>query len=202
MTVPDRPEAPAQHGGDDGSALLERLTAGDSAAFEILFARYFNRLRRYAYGFTRSWTEAEDLVHDVFLRLWRRRLPLVGVRDLNAYLYRITRNLALNHARRRAVEARWQAGEAAAHAAALAENATRAPDAEQRLASEERAAAVLCAVDSLAPRQRQVILLRWRDGKSLEEIAVILGISANTVEIHITRAHKHLRKLLPGLLVL
>jgi RNA polymerase sigma-70 factor (ECF subfamily) len=201
MTVPDRPEAHAQHG-DDGSALIERLTAGDSAAFEILFARYFNRLRRYAYGFTRSWTEAEDLVHDMFLLLWRRKRPLDGVRDLNAYLYRITRNLALNHVRRRTVEARWQAGEAAAHAAALVENASRAPDAEQRLASDERVAALLCAVDSLPPRQRQVILLRWREGKTLDEIAATLGISVNTVEIHTTRAHKHLRKLLPGLLVL
>jgi len=55
-------------------------------------------------------------------------------------------------------------------------------------------------VDALPPRQREVILLRWRDQASLEEIAAKLGISTNTVEIHITRAHKQLRKALPHLL--
>src|SRR3954453_24042928 len=97
MTLPDQPILPHDGGAAEGAAFARRLATGEAAAFELLFPRYFNRLRRYAYGYTRAWAEAEDVVHDVFLRLWRRRRWLGQVRDLNAYMYRVTRNLALNH---------------------------------------------------------------------------------------------------------
>lgn len=175
---------------------LEQLAAGDPTAFESLFNAYFNRLRRFVYGYVHSWAEAEDLVHDLFLQLWRRRAWLGSVRDLDAYLYHIARNQALNHLKHEGVEARWRARQAAA----TEEGTSQPPAADRELISNERTAAILRAVDALPLRQRQVILLRWRAQASLEEIAAALGISTNTVEIHITRAHKQLRKALPHLL--
>lgn len=198
--MPNHTDSPPDAGDDEGAVFAARLAAGDAAAFEMLFARYFNRLRRYAYGYTRVWVEAEDLVHDVFLRLWHRRRWLGQVRALDAYVYRVTRNLSLNHVRRRAIEERWRVGEATGRAAACVEHTARPTVAEQELAAGERVAAIVRALDTLPPRQREVMLLRWRDGRSQEEIATRLGISKNTLEIHVTRAHKRLRKLLAGLL--
>jgi len=126
----------------------------------------------------------------------RRHRWLGSVRDLDAYLYHVARNQALNHLKHELVEARWRARQVAAPE----ESASQPPAADRDLISNERTAAILRAVDALPPRQREVILLRWRAQASLEEIAATLGISANTVEIHITRAHKQLRKALPHLL--
>ncbi len=91
----------------------------------MLFNRYFNRLRRYVYGYVRSWAEAEDVVHDVFLQLWRRHRWLGSVRDLEAYVYHIARNQALNFLKHERVEARWRARHATP--AALSEAATLLP---------------------------------------------------------------------------
>jgi len=198
MTAPDRRDVSDQDPPPpEPTQLLDELAAGDAAAFEWLFNTYFSPLRRFVCGYLRSWTEAEDVVHDLFLQLWRRRAWLGSVRDLDAYLYHIARNQALNHLKHQRVEDRWRTRRAAAPPD---EPAHAPPAAELDLISSERTAALVRAVDALPPRQREVILLRWRDQASLEEIAAKLGISTNTVEIHITRAHKQLRKALPHLL--
>src|ERR1041385_257226 len=116
------------------TSLRAQLAAGDSAAFEALFEGYFNRLRRYLYGYVRSWPDAEDLVHDVFLQLWRRRGWLATVRDLNAYLYHVARNQALNYLKHQRVETRWRAQQTTP--AALAEGVGRSE--ERRVGKECR----------------------------------------------------------------
>src|SRR5687768_12915666 len=82
--------------------------------FDRLFLTYFNRLRRYAYRYVRSWEEAEDVVHDVFVQLWARRADLAAIDDVEAYLYTAARNRALARLKHLTHERRWQVTQAAA----------------------------------------------------------------------------------------
>ena len=179
----------------EGEALKEALAAGDAAAFARVFDAYAARLRRFAYRYLGSWTDAEDAVHDVFVQLWLRRGTLQFLGELESYLYTATRNQSLDLLKRRRVRERRAVELAAPAAECVAEPA----DPESDLAAEELTAALQRAVDGLPPRQREVVLLRWQQA-SYDEIATTLGISPKTVSIHIGRAFEALRRVLPRLL--
>lgn len=170
----------------------------DAAIFKRLFEAYFDRLFRYAYRYLESADEAQDLVHDIFLTVWRQRRSIGLQRDLRTYLYVTTRNRALDRLRRRKVEARYHRRRAAAEAAEP--EAELAPDPAAELESRERAAAIQQAIDALPARQREVLRLRWEAHLSYNEVAEALGISPKTVAVHLTRALAQLRQALPGLL--
>jgi len=165
----------------------------DETAFDQLFRAYFDPLRWFVYRYLRSWEEAEDVVHDLFSRLWERRGELESVGDVPTYLYTAARNRALMHLRHRGVEQRWRAGQQHEGPSPMSVDAPAAPmDPEQKLLSAEVRAGLQQAVDGLAPRQKEVVLRRWR-GESYETIASALNISVSTVSVHMTRALAHLR---------
>jgi RNA polymerase sigma-70 factor, ECF subfamily len=174
-----------QDGSDDTAAV----------AFRYLFEQHFSELYRFAYRYVRSSEIAKDLVHEAFLRLWTQRsqVDLTGT-SARSYIYTIVRYQALDHLRRRRVEERWQREYAAPIMAD--QGAVLAPDPEQSYAARELGAAIERAVDTLPPRQQQILLLRWQQQASYDEIAATLGISPKTVAIHIGRAIQRLRELL------
>ncbi len=167
----------------------------EDAAFDRLFLASFNRLRRYGYRYLRSWEEAEDVVHDVFVRLWARREELPSIADVDAYLYTAVRNRALARLKHLGYEQSYRAEQSSPHV-----EPPRAPlSPEQEFLHNEIAAALQRAVDALPPRQRDVILLQWR-GHTCDEIGAALGISPKTVSVHVSRALEALREILPPLL--
>jgi RNA polymerase sigma-70 factor (ECF subfamily) len=188
---------------DDAPEDLETGPGGtpvsaDAVAFRRLFETHLDQLYRFIYRYVQSEEEAEDLVHDVFLRVWRGRdrVPLDG--ELRAYLYTLARNRALDHLRHQRIVDRWRSPDAAP---ALVEQALVVPpEGEERVAADEIIAAIRCAIGALPPRQRDVLLLRWQRQATCDEIAQILDISPKTVEIHMSRALRQLRKTLPDLL--
>jgi RNA polymerase sigma-70 factor (ECF subfamily) len=164
-------------------------------AFGRLFALYFEELYRFAYRYVRSVETAKDLVHEAFLRLWRQRAQVdLDGPTARSYLYTIVRYQAVDHLRRRRVEERWQRD----YVTPLVtdQGAALALDPDQEFAARETAAAIQQAVEALPPRQRQVLLLRWQQQASYEEIAETLGISPKTVAIHVGRALQRLREIL------
>ncbi len=172
--------------------LASRLAAGDPTAFEQLFEAYADRLVRYIDRYIRSREQAQDLVQDLFLRLWDRHAELGTVGDFDAYLYRAARNRALTYLRQRGVEERWRGREEQAHTPELDSTAA---DPTDRIIAERTTAALQRAIDALAPRQREVILRYWRGDASVA-IAAALGISPKTVGVHVSRAIDNLRKAL------
>ncbi len=84
--------------------LVEGLQAGDATALEALMERYSSRLYRLAYGITRSSRDAEEVLQDVFLTVFRKIGSFEGRATLGTWLYRVTTNAALN--RRRGLAAR------------------------------------------------------------------------------------------------
>jgi RNA polymerase sigma-70 factor (ECF subfamily) len=92
--------------------LIKRIGQRDTSAFETLFDRYEEMMHRHLVRFVRHDAPAQDLVQEVFLRVWTRGEQWDGRGTFKAWLYRVATNLALNHLRtvRRRRERRWRLG--------------------------------------------------------------------------------------------
>ncbi len=167
-------------------------TTRDVAAFRALFELHFDGLAGYVYRYVDSVEEAEDVVHDVFLRVWELRDRINLHRDLRGYLYTLARNQAVDRLRRRRVRSRYIPPELVEPTAPI--------EGEMQVAASDLAATIRRAVAALPQRQREVLALRWYEQASYDEIAARLGISPKTVDIHLGRAMKRLRETLPRLL--
>ena len=165
---------------------LARLRLGDGDAFERLFRAWYAPLADYAARLVASADAAEDVVQDVFVAIWERRAELPDAGKLAAYLYRSVRNRGLNVIR----------GQATASRAVAQMDADPAvqPVVHERFEQEEVAAAVAAALESLAPRTREVFLLSRNQGLTYAQIAETLGISVKTVETLMGRGLRELRR--------
>ena len=167
--------------------LIQRIRSGDRAAFEAVFRAYYSGLVHFSQRFVRSREVAEELVQDLFLILWRRRDRLAVAESLRTYLYRASRNLALNHLRRRRLERRWWERQVSADHEPFV-------DSDDRAAQSELQAAVRAALAKLPQRCREIFLLSRAQHLTYAEIAGVLGISVKTVETQMGRALRSLRE--------
>jgi RNA polymerase sigma-70 factor (ECF subfamily) len=162
--------------------LLRRLGAGQEEAFAELYDRFGRRLFRAAHGMLGSHEDAEDVVQEVFVSLYRSRLSLTAVRDLETYLFACLRHAAGRHANRSGKRRR------AASAASQA-NSVAADGAEPNNMSGDLKAALA----SLPPAQRQVIALKIDAGLTFAQIGDVLNISPNTAASRYRYALEKLR---------
>ena len=166
--------------------LRQQIAAGDETAFRQLFEQYSDRVFGVAFTYTKSSEMAEEVVQDIFLKIWIKREHLHTVARLQDYIFIMTRNHLLNVlrgiAREKACLERHRE---------LAETFTPAPETEymqkeSRLVLEE-------AVLHLPPRQRTIYQLNQRHGLKLNEVADQLNLSRNTVRNHLFRAMLFIR---------
>jgi RNA polymerase sigma-70 factor (ECF subfamily) len=172
-------------------AWAERIRAGDEAAYESLFREYYVKLCTHANTILAAPDVAEEIVQNVFVKLWRNRASWEIRTSVRAYLYTAVRNGALNHIHRSRTEER--AYQEAARDA-QARRALFAPGAAERVETEQIADEVRRAIERLPARCRQVVTMRWQHQLKHAEIAEILGISIKGVENHLARGMQVLRK--------
>ncbi|HTL94913.1 MAG TPA: sigma-70 family RNA polymerase sigma factor, partial [Gemmatimonadaceae bacterium] len=139
--------------GDDDREIVAAVRRGSAAAFRALFCAHYEVLCRYAYRFVRSRAIAEELVSDVFLRIWTQRARWDVHGSVRAYLFSATRNVAIDHLRRELVERRSL--EVTSRESRAAGGSSSAA-ADVRLVALDVAATMQRAVDELPPRPRQV----------------------------------------------
>ena len=176
----------------ESNELLEHLRQGDEAAFDAIFRAWYPSLVRSAESVVRSRAVAEEVVQDVMLELWRRRESLAQESSAQAYLFRSTRNRALNHIRHERVEQKSEPE--------LMQRTEISASAPSHLVEEEIEAALKVAVAELPERCREVFELSRTHGLKYAEIATTLGISVKTVEAQMGKALRSLRvKLAPWL---
>ena len=166
---------------------LAGVREGNAAAFEGVFRTYYRRLCGVVYAYVGSAESAEEIVQELFLKIWRQRESLEITDSLQGYLFRAARNEALNHLKHQRVELQWRGREQAA-------DQRVAPSADDALAERELSRAIEAAIAALPERCRMVFTMSRRQGLSYAEIAESLGISVKTVEVHIGRALKSLRE--------
>jgi RNA polymerase sigma-70 factor (ECF subfamily) len=180
------------HPGENPPATLAaRIAAGQASAFGELYSREAAGLIRYATGLLGSREDARDATQETFFRLWRNRARLDQNIDPARLLYTILRNLARDRLRHRAVEQRPHPHLEMSHvvpAGSLLPDEGEKPD--------ELQDAVQSAVESLSPRQKQIVLLRWRRQLTYDQIGAELGISPSTASAHMQRAIAQLKLLL------
>ena len=162
---------------------LRRASATPSEAFEALYRRSFPRVYGYVATLLRDRTAAEEVTAQAFERAYRKRRSFRASRGTEeAWLFGIARNAALDELRRRKRRAVLETEPQDVHATGADE---LADDALRR-------EAVRAALERLAPREREVVALRFAGGLSHEEIGRVLGISASNAG---TRLHRTLEKL-------
>lgn len=185
--VPAGDASHAEHA--DESAVVARVRTGDRAAFDILMDAHAEALLRIAYGYVKSRADAEDLVQDLFLRIWESRATWQPHGSIGSYLAVAVRRRALNLLKHRRVEAIYSGT-----AAAEGDHATATADVTL-IANDDRAA-LHAVLDRLSDRARLVLLLRYEQKRSFAEVAEILGISVPAAWQLVARAIAQARALM------
>ncbi len=165
--------------------LSERIKNGDKKAFRILFDRYYRSLCFFACKYVNNLTTAEDLVQELFLKIWDNRTELVFERSLKSYLYTSIKNSCLNHLKHLQVENKYIQDKQELESRAFF---------QEQMEQEELHRAIYSAINQLPPSCRKVFELSRFNGLKHKEIAKEMGISVNTVKAQMVKAIKTLRK--------
>jgi len=170
----------------DESILIEKVAEGDEQAFTFLFRKHHGIVYRFALKLTRSETLAEEVVQDIFMKIWLKRTELSGIENFGAFLNRITRNHAYNLLKRLTLEAMVNKN--------LKAEFTESTENTQESIDYNASAEILKrAVDLLSPQQKRVYLLCHVEGLKYEEAAKKLNISAGTIHSHMKQALHSIR---------
>lgn len=175
--------------------LLHRLREGDEHAFELLFRSYYPGLLRFAHAQLGDRREAEDVVHDVFLRVWQERERLGSDRSLRVFLLASVRNRVIDLVLHRAVRrgrVQEDCGEAGASARGMP-SAGGPTLASEAVELRELDAAIRSAVAELPERYGTAFLLCREQELSYAQAADVMGVSPATVTTQIARALAALR---------
>jgi RNA polymerase sigma-70 factor (family 1) len=168
-------------------ALQQQVSEGIEPAFEKIYLYYRRRLLAFAFGYLHSRELAEELVEDVFVKLWCSRASVPGIRNLTVYLYAAVKNRALNALSRESRGVPTDPFE-------LAENdgLLLLVTPHDLLVTSEVMQQMQAAVESLPERCRLIFRLIREDGLRYKEVAEILGISVNTIDAQMAIAVKRI----------
>ena len=145
-----------------------------SLQYSLLYRSYYPSLCEYAGRITGSQHAAEDIVQDVFTKLWSMREELSVIRDMKSFLFRMTQNLSISLLRRIAHERKSR------NCIYTRERETRSITLDM-LDGEECSRRLQAALQRLSPQRKKIFVLRRVEGWKRKEIASILGLSESTV---------------------
>lgn len=180
----------AGEGGDDVGAarmraLVQGLAAGEESALEGLMELHWQPLVAYASRLLGSSDAGVDAAQTAFIRLWEGRARWRAGGSVVAFLYRTTRNLAIDEQRRSRVRRLW--------ATQRKHFAVSTSDPLEELQSDELQEGITRALDALPPRRREVLELARFHDLSYREIAEVMAISPQTVANQMSAALAQLR---------
>lgn len=170
---------------------LLKIKEGDEHFFNLLFGKYRNQLLGYLYKVTKSKELAEEIVLDVFLKLWHGREAVTEIQNFEAFIYKVAHNKAIDFfraAKRSQVlqQALWEA----------ITEAPAADTADNQLIFKNTDALIKEAINQLSPQRKKVFELRHYEDLSYAEIAATLNLSSNTVRNHLAASLQFIREYL------
>jgi len=175
---------------DVNTEQLAKLKNEDEVKFiEFLFKSFYAPLCKSVYKFVRDADAAEDIVQEVFYKVWRNRNSLDLSKSVKSYLYRSAINTALNYLEKNKRTVELEDNEVAK--TGLAVNAT-----EDLLDGAELQQKINCVIDGLPPRCQAVFTMSRFEEMSYQEIADTLNVSVKAVEKQMSKALKILREAL------
>lgn len=175
--------------------LLEKLKNDDQSAFTIIFTKYYEDLVRFSYGYTRDSNASEEIIQDVFLKIWENRKLLVIHSSLKSFLLKTVQNRSIDSLRHVNITNKYTS--MILEHPLLAEN-----DTENYILHSELEANFQHAMAVIPVEYAEAFRMSRIETMNYQEIAQKLGISVRTVEVRISKALSLLRNELKDYLVL
>lgn len=170
-----------------GKGLLDKVANGDEEAFKLLYDHYRQKIYAYACHLTSSTILADEVVQEVFLKVWLNRHKLPEISNFNAWLYTITRNHLFDALKR-------TARETINRKALLREIPDAVSNADDIVLNKENDKLLQQALARLSSQQQIIYHLSRNQGMKYDEIARQLQIAPNTVKVHIVNALRTIRE--------
>ncbi|MFN0290152.1 RNA polymerase sigma-70 factor [Pedobacter helvus] len=170
-------------------ALLQEIAQGDQRAFRTLYNSYHRKIYTFALKYIKSENQAEEIVQEVFMKLWQMGTRITEIKHLENYLLTITRNRSMDIMYRRQMEIKvdlirsidWEESH---------------NDTEELILLNDTRKLLLDAIDLLPPQQKKVYQLCHQQGLKYEQAANQLELSQHTVQRHMKLALRFLRNYL------
>jgi RNA polymerase sigma-70 factor (ECF subfamily) len=169
-------------------AILQHRLAvyDDQQAFIKLFRHFQPALKKFAYSICQNREDSEEIVEDVFIRIWMKRRTLDQVHNLKLYLYLATRNFSLNYCRNKHISHELNIDEMKIEFQSLL------PDPHQQLLTLEIQVQIAKAIEELPHRCKVIFKLVKEDGLKQKDVAELLHLSLKTVENQLAIAVKRI----------
>ena len=169
------------------SRLISLLNEDSEYAFQLIYDKHRNRIYQTAIKFLKSPIIAQDVVQDVFMKLWFERHKIEPSKPVEAWLYTVAKNNILNKLRKIAND--WKAIDLLSHTILQSENNT-----DQKLTEGEFKQKLQSAVSKLPEQQKVVFILSRFEKLTYIQIGEKMGISPLTVKTHLSRALYAIKK--------
>lgn len=174
------------------SQLIQRLKDDDEAAFAEIYQRYAKNLADFTASKLFNLEDAQDIIHDIFVKLWAERKQVNITSNLKTYLFTITRHRIIDKIRRNITREEY---------AAMLQSLTNVyqPNVEQQIAAKELQQIIENSLNELSPKVKEIYQLSREKNLSISEIAEKLQLSEQTIKNQLSTALTHLRKSLSGI---
>lgn len=178
---------------DDDKFLVIQIREGNSKAFETLYHRYNKMVFYFAIRYFNSVEDAENVVQDVFVKIWKERARLMEDLSFSNYIFTITKNHLFNINRKKINEKKFRAY--------FVHHFTESGNLENEVLYADIREKIDKAIEELPEQRRKVFHLGNIKGYTNKEVAEELHLSVRTVEAHKNLALKSLRKFIDGLML-
>lgn len=156
-------------------------------AFDTIYERYSRRLFGFVIRYVKQETDAEEIVQDVFVKIWENRAKINTYSSFESYLFTISYNSAISLLRKRIHEKKYL------EYLSSRQQRDIVPELTDEIYYKELSSKIHSLLAELTPRQKEIFLLSREEGLTHDEIAKKLGISVNTVKNHMVSVLNFLR---------
>jgi RNA polymerase sigma-70 factor (ECF subfamily) len=168
--------------------LANKLNSDDLKSYKLLFENLYQDLCLHTNNLIFDFEVSRDIVQDVFVKIWEDRKKLPEFQDFKAYVYKLSKNKALNYIRSKHTQENYSA--------LLFNTKVNLYENSNELEYSELSNTIENCIDSLPELTRTIFRLNKFEMKKQIEVASILNISVKTVESHISKAKREIKKVL------
>jgi len=172
------------------TGVFKKINEGDFDAFRILFERYYNCLCNFASGYLKDDFDCEDIVQEVYVKIWEDRNKIRISSSIKSYLYTAVKNACLNRIKAEAIRL--------GHTAAYLKNEDDWVIDSDQIEQQEFRNDLWQCIEKLPPRCKEVFIQSRFEGVRQQELALAMKISVKTVKAQIGKALKFIKDCLRG----
>jgi len=169
-------------------SLVKRFASGDMKAFDSIYSAFDQKLQKFVLTLIKTLPDAEDIVQEVFVKVWENRENLKNYSSFDSYLFSIAYNTTISLLRTRVKENKY------VEFVKSVQIEVDEFDFVEEFNSDEMNERINLLIEKMPPRQREVFKMKYFESCSYKEIAETMGISINTVENQIVKSHKFLKE--------